>query len=69
MKRKNIPQEETRRQLKIKAAMNGKGLTVHAGLLPVITFMGNFSFRKRVQEAVNKEREPMLSIRLMMSCR
>ena len=32
---KNIPQKETRRQPKIKTEMNGKGLTVHAGLLPV----------------------------------
>lgn len=53
---KNIPQEETRRQPKIKTEMNGKGLTVHAGLLPVLTFMDKLLFRKRVQEAVNKER-------------
>lgn len=36
--------------------MNGKGLTVHAGLLPVLTFMDKLLFRKRVQEAVHKER-------------
>ena len=36
--------------------MNGKGLTVHAGLLPVLTFMEKLLFRKRVQEAVRKER-------------
>jgi hypothetical protein len=28
--------------------MNGKGLTVHAGLLPVITFVEKLFFRKRV---------------------
>ena len=53
---KNIPQKETRRQPKIKTEMSGKGLTVHAGLLPVLTFMDKLLFRKRVQEAVHKER-------------
>ena len=53
---KNIPQEGTRKQPKIKTEMNGKGLTVHAGLLPVLTFMEKLLFRKRVQEAVRKER-------------
>jgi len=53
---KNIPQEGARKQPKIRTEMNGKGLTVHAGLLPVLTFMGKLLFRKRVQEAVHKER-------------
>ena len=53
---KNIPQKETRRQPKIKTEMNGKGLTVHAGLLPVLTFMEKLLFRKRVEEAVGRER-------------
>ncbi|GJQ24357.1 MAG: hypothetical protein HBSAPP01_21470 [Candidatus Brocadia sapporoensis] len=53
---KNIAQKEERKQPKIKTEMNGKGLTVHAGLLPVLTFMEKLLFRKRVQEAVRKER-------------
>jgi len=53
---KNIPQKEIRRQPKIKTEMNGKGLTVHAGLLPVTTFMEKLFFRKRVQEAVSRKR-------------
>lgn len=50
--RKNIPQKETRRQPKIETEMNGKRSAVHVGLLPVL---GKLSFRRRVQEAVNKE--------------
>lgn len=53
---KTIAQNEERRQPKIKTEMSGKGLTVHAGLLPVLTFMGKLLFRQRVQEAVRKER-------------
>ena len=53
---RNIAQNETLRQLKIKTEMNGKGLTVHAGLLPVLTFMGKLLFRQRMQEAVHQER-------------
>jgi len=53
---KNIAQKEERKQPKIKTEMNGKGLTVHAGLLPVLTFMGKLLFRQRIQEAVRKER-------------
>ena len=53
---KNIAQKEERKQPKIKTEMSGKGLTVHAGLLPVLTFMEKLLFRKRVQEAVRKER-------------
>ena len=53
---KSIPQKATRRQPKIKTEMNGKGLTVHAGLLPVITFMEKLFFRNRVQEAVSRKR-------------
>lgn len=36
-------------QPKIMTKMNGKGLTVHAGLLPVLTFMEKLLFRKRAQ--------------------
>lgn len=53
---KNISHKEERKQPKIKTEMNGKGLTVHAGLLPVLTFMGKLLFRQRVQEAICKER-------------
>lgn len=53
---KSIPPKATRRQPKIKTEMNGKGLTVHAGLLPVITFMEKLFFRNRVQEAVSRKR-------------
>jgi hypothetical protein len=53
---KTIAQNEERRQPKIKTEMSGKGLTVHAGLLPVLTFMGKLLFRQRVQETVRKER-------------
>lgn len=52
---KNVAQKEERKQPKIKTEMNGKGLTIYAGLLPVLTFMGKLLFRKRVQEAVRKE--------------
>jgi len=43
---KNIAQKETRKQPEIETEMNGKGLTVLAGLLPVLTFiqLGNISF-------------------------
>jgi len=53
---KNISQKEARRQPKIKTEMNGKGLTVHAGLLPVLTFVGKLLFRERIHDAVDKER-------------
>ncbi|GAN34683.1 transposase [Candidatus Brocadia sinica JPN1] len=36
---KTIAQNGERRQPKIKTEMSGKGLTVHAALLPVLTFM------------------------------
>lgn len=36
--------------------MRGKDLAVHAGLLPVLTFMGKLVFMQRIQEAVSKER-------------
>ena len=36
--------------------MSGKGLTVHAGLLPVLNVMGKLFFRKVIGEAVQKER-------------
>ena len=45
-----------KKQPKIKTQMNGNGLTVHAGLLPVLTFMEKLLFRRRAQEAVRKER-------------
>ncbi len=53
---KNIAQKEVRKQPKIKTEMSGKGLTVHAGLLPALTFMEKIVFRKRIQEVVGKER-------------
>src|SRR3989304_5645311 len=53
---KNIAQKEEKRQPKIKTEMNGKGLTAHAGLLPVLTFMEKLLFRKRVQEAIGRGR-------------
>ncbi|MEP9412207.1 MAG: IS1380 family transposase, partial [Candidatus Brocadia sp.] len=46
---KNIPQNSERRQPKIKTGMNVKGLTVHAWLLPVLTFMEKLLFRQRIQ--------------------
>ncbi len=53
---KTIAQNEERKQPKIKTEMSGKGLKVHAGLLPVLTFMGKLLFRQRIQEAIRKER-------------
>ena len=53
---KTIAQKETRKQPKIKTEMTGKGLTVHAGLLAVVTFMGKLLFRKKIEEAVRRER-------------
>lgn len=53
---KTIAQNGERRQPKIKTEMSGKGLTVHAGLLPVLTFMGKLLFRQKIQEAVGNER-------------
>lgn len=53
---KGIAHKITRRQPKVTTEMNGKGLTVHAGLLPVLTFMGKLLFRERIHEAVHKER-------------
>src|SRR3972149_6854903 len=53
---KNIAKKDSKRQPKIKTEMNGKGLTVHAGLLPVLNFMGKLMFRERVHEAVHKKR-------------
>ncbi|SOH05169.1 hypothetical protein KSMBR1_2682 [Candidatus Kuenenia stuttgartiensis] len=53
---KNIAKKYSKRQPKIKAEMSGKGLTVHAGLLPVLNFMGKLMFRERVHEAVHKDR-------------
>lgn len=54
---KTIAQNEERRQPKIiKTEMRGKELTVHAGRLSALTFMGKLLFRQRVQEAIRKER-------------
>lgn len=53
---KSIAHKITRKQPKVTTEMNGKGLTVHAGLLPVLTFMGKLLFRERIHEAVHKER-------------
>lgn len=46
---KNVAQKKARKQPKINTEMNGKGLTIHAGLLPVLTFMGKLLFRERIQ--------------------
>ncbi len=54
---KNITKRDTRIQQKIKMEMSsGKGLIVHAWLLPVLNFMGKLLFRKMVGEAIRKER-------------
>lgn len=53
---KNITKKDSKRQPKITTEMNGKGLTVNAGLLPVLNFMGKLMFRERVQNAVHKKR-------------
>lgn len=53
---KIIAEKAVRKQPKINTEMNGKGLTVHAGLLPVLTFMGKLIFRERIHKAVHKER-------------
>ena len=66
---KTIAHKEKRKQPKIKTEMNGKGLTVHAGLLPVVTFMEKLLFRKRVQEAVPKERWANARIILLVPCK
>ena len=50
---KNIAQKATRKQPKINTEMNGKGLTVHAGLLPVLTFMGKLLLRERIHDFVD----------------
>lgn len=53
---KNITKADNKRQPKISTEMNGKGLTVNAGLLPVLNFMGKLMFRERVQGVVHKKR-------------
>lgn len=53
---KKITHTEDKRQPKINTVMNGKGLTVNAGLLPVLNFMDRLHFRKDVKAAVPKER-------------
>ncbi|OOP57402.1 MAG: hypothetical protein AYP45_03545 [Candidatus Brocadia carolinensis] len=54
---KTIAQTGERKQPKIRTEMSGKRLAVHAGLSPVLTFMGNLLFRQGIQDAVGKERE------------
>ena len=44
------------RVLRIKTEMSGKGLTVNAGLLPVLKFMQRLGFRERISETVSIER-------------
>lgn len=53
---KNIAQKAERRQPKIRTKMNGKGLAIHAGLLPAPTFIEKLLFRKRAQETVRQGR-------------
>lgn len=53
---KKITHSKRKRQPKIKIEMNGKGLTVHAGLLPVLTFMEKLYFVKAIEAAVHKKR-------------
>lgn len=53
---KKITHTSKKRQPKIKTEMSGKGLTVNAGLLPVLNFMYRLCFRKAVEVAVHKKR-------------
>lgn len=53
---KKITHSGKKRQPKIKTEMSGKGLTVNAGLLPVLNFMDRLYFRKAVEVAVHKKR-------------
>lgn len=53
---KKITCRARKRQPKIKTEMTGKGLTVHGGLLPVLTFMEKLHFCKAVETAVHKQR-------------
>ncbi|NUO07818.1 MAG: hypothetical protein HUU08_03915 [Candidatus Brocadia sp.] len=53
---KSIAHKITRKQPKVTTEMNGKRLTVHARLLPVLPFMGKLLFRARIYETVHKER-------------
>ncbi|MBI4746437.1 MAG: hypothetical protein HY786_07850 [Deltaproteobacteria bacterium] len=45
-----------KKQPKIKTEITGKGLTVHAGLLPVLNFMDRLYFFKAVETALHKQR-------------
>ncbi len=53
---KKITRLNKKKQPKIEVEMEGKGLTVHGGMLPVINFMGRLNFWSAVKKAVNKER-------------
>lgn len=53
---KKITQGLKKRQPKIKTEMTGKGLTVHGGLLPVLSFMDKLYFFKAVETALHKQR-------------
>ena len=58
---KNIPQREQKKQPKVKTVkteMTGKGLTIHAGLLPVMNFMNKLGFWNKVKNEVRAERAP-----------
>lgn len=58
---KNISQREQKKQPKVrtvKTAMTGKGLTIHAGLLPVMNFMNKLGFWNKVKNEVHAERAP-----------
>ena len=65
---KNIAQKKARKQPKIKTEMNGKELTIHAGLLPVLVFMKSL-LRERILEAVRKARGQTNSTSLSMQCK
>ena len=66
---KNIAQKKARKQPKIKTEMNGKELTIHAGLLPVLFFMWKSLLRERILEAVRKARGQTNSTSLSMQCK
>lgn len=38
--------------------MTGKGLTIHAGLLPVLNFMNRLGFKDRIRQEVHVKRAP-----------
>ena len=55
---KIIAQSKGKRQKKVKVEMTGKGLTIFAGLLPILNFMTNLGFRERMIEGLSMKRAP-----------